>query len=128
MFLAIAYLGYTGFKDAATYYYEVGEFLAQESSVYKNNKDLVDKLRDNGMDMTKAIEFVSELKGSDNVAQPITSKAPGVVEAGRAVSAPTQAPKVEVSAQDMRIFKQMGLTDKEIQTAAKEAAKDMVNG
>lgn len=33
MFLALAYLGYTGFASGATYYYEVGEFLQQVDSV-----------------------------------------------------------------------------------------------
>jgi len=34
VFLAIGYLGYTGFMGAATYYYEVGELLQQGSSIY----------------------------------------------------------------------------------------------
>ena len=34
VFLAIAYLGYTGFMGAATYYFEVDELLAQGNSIY----------------------------------------------------------------------------------------------
>ena len=34
IFLALAYLGYTGFMSGATYYYEVGELLAQGNSIY----------------------------------------------------------------------------------------------
>ncbi len=37
VFLAIGYLSYTGFAGSATYYYEVGEFLDQGSSVYGDN-------------------------------------------------------------------------------------------
>lgn len=103
--------------------------LAQESAVYKNNKDFVDKCVERGMSLTDAIEFVSEVKGAESrVAQPGTPKAPGVVEAGRAASSKPEVPKVNISPTDLRIFKAMGLTDKEIQEAAREAAKDMVNG
>lgn len=34
LFIAIGYLGYTGFIHSATYYYEVSEFLELDSSVY----------------------------------------------------------------------------------------------
>ena len=34
VFLAMGYLGYAGFMNAATYYYSVGELLEQESSIY----------------------------------------------------------------------------------------------
>lgn len=34
IFLAIGYLGYTGFVSSATYYYEVSELLDKGSSVY----------------------------------------------------------------------------------------------
>jgi cytochrome c-type biogenesis protein CcmE len=34
LFLAVGYLGYTGFVQSATYYYEVGEFLEQENVKY----------------------------------------------------------------------------------------------
>ncbi len=37
VFLAIGYLGYTGFMGAATYYYEVGDLLEQSSSIYGEN-------------------------------------------------------------------------------------------
>ncbi len=37
VFLAIGYLGYTGFTGAATYYYTVGELLAQGNSTYGEN-------------------------------------------------------------------------------------------
>ena len=37
VFLAIGFLGYMGFMGAATYYYEVGELLAQGSSIYAEN-------------------------------------------------------------------------------------------
>ena len=37
VFLAIGYLGYIGFMGAATYYYEVGELIAQGSSIYGEN-------------------------------------------------------------------------------------------
>jgi len=37
VFLAIGYLGYTGFQSSATYYYEVGELLEQGSSIYDEN-------------------------------------------------------------------------------------------
>ncbi len=37
VFLAIGYLGYTGFESSATYYYEVGEVLAQGNSIYDVN-------------------------------------------------------------------------------------------
>ncbi|OGO30775.1 MAG: hypothetical protein A2Z29_03735 [Chloroflexi bacterium RBG_16_56_11] len=35
--LAVAYLGYTGLSNAATYYYEVGELLAKGSAAYGEN-------------------------------------------------------------------------------------------
>ncbi len=35
--LAIGYLGFIGFQSAATYYYEVGELLAQGGSIYDEN-------------------------------------------------------------------------------------------
>jgi cytochrome c-type biogenesis protein CcmE len=35
--IAIAYLTFMGFSSSATYYYEVGELLAQGSSVYGEN-------------------------------------------------------------------------------------------
>ncbi len=35
--LAIGYLAYAGFESSATYYYEVGELLAQGSSIYDEN-------------------------------------------------------------------------------------------
>ncbi len=34
LFIAIGYLGYTGFIHSATYYYEVSEFLELDSSMY----------------------------------------------------------------------------------------------
>ena len=34
VFLAVGYLGFMGFRASATYYYEVGELLAQGSSTY----------------------------------------------------------------------------------------------
>ncbi len=37
VFLAIGYLGYTGFMGAATYYYEVSELTEQGSSIYGEN-------------------------------------------------------------------------------------------
>jgi len=37
VFLAIGFLGYMGFMGAATYYYEVGELLAEGSSIYGEN-------------------------------------------------------------------------------------------
>ena len=37
VFLAIGYLGYIGFRGAATYYYTVGELLEQGSSIYGEN-------------------------------------------------------------------------------------------
>lgn len=37
IFLAVAYLGYIGFKSAATYYYMVSELLGQGSSIYGEN-------------------------------------------------------------------------------------------
>ena len=35
--LALVFLGYTSFKDAATFYYKVSEVLAKGSSVYGDN-------------------------------------------------------------------------------------------
>ncbi|MFC1988353.1 cytochrome c maturation protein CcmE [Chloroflexota bacterium] len=43
VFLAIGYLGYAAFAGAATYYYTVGELMAQGSSVFGEN------VRVNGM-------------------------------------------------------------------------------
>ena len=37
VFLAIGYLGYTGFQGSATYYYTVGELMGQGSSAYDEN-------------------------------------------------------------------------------------------
>ena len=37
LFIALGYLGYTGFVSSATYYYEVSEFLEQESTLYDQN-------------------------------------------------------------------------------------------
>jgi cytochrome c-type biogenesis protein CcmE len=37
VFLAIGYLGFIGFQSSATYYYEVSELLARESSIYGEN-------------------------------------------------------------------------------------------
>lgn len=37
VFLAVGYLGYIGFQEAATYYYTVGELLEQGSSIYGEN-------------------------------------------------------------------------------------------
>ena len=37
LFIALGYLGYTGFVSSATYYYEVNEFLEQESTLYDQN-------------------------------------------------------------------------------------------
>ena len=37
VFLAIGYLGYTGFVSSATYYYTVGELLEKGSSIYGEN-------------------------------------------------------------------------------------------
>lgn len=37
IFLAIGFLGYVGFADGATYYYEVSELLEQGSSIYGEN-------------------------------------------------------------------------------------------
>lgn len=37
IFLALVFLGYMGFMGATTYYYEVGELLAQGSSIYGEN-------------------------------------------------------------------------------------------
>ncbi len=37
VFLAIGYLGYTGFQSSATYYYTVGELIDQGSSIYGEN-------------------------------------------------------------------------------------------
>ena len=37
VFLAIGYLGYTGFQSSATYYYTVSEFMEQGDSIYGEN-------------------------------------------------------------------------------------------
>jgi cytochrome c-type biogenesis protein CcmE len=37
VFLSVGYLGYTGFMNAATYYYTVGELLQQGNSIYGEN-------------------------------------------------------------------------------------------
>lgn len=37
VFLAIGYLGFIGFQNAATYYYEVSELLEQGSPIYGEN-------------------------------------------------------------------------------------------
>ncbi len=37
VFVAIGYLGYTGFQSSATYYYTVSELLEQGSSIYGEN-------------------------------------------------------------------------------------------
>jgi cytochrome c-type biogenesis protein CcmE len=37
VFLAIAYLGYTGFQGSATYYYTVSEIMGQGESIYGEN-------------------------------------------------------------------------------------------
>ncbi|MDP2729461.1 MAG: cytochrome c maturation protein CcmE [Dehalococcoidales bacterium] len=37
VFLAISYLGYTAFSNAATYYYTVGEVTIQGDSIYDKN-------------------------------------------------------------------------------------------
>ena len=37
LFIALGYLGYTGFVSSATYYYEVNELMEQESSIYGEN-------------------------------------------------------------------------------------------
>jgi len=34
IFIAVGYLGYTGFQGSATYYYSVSEFAEQENSAY----------------------------------------------------------------------------------------------
>ncbi len=50
VFLAVGYLGYTGFMGAATYYYEVGDLLEQSSSIYGEN------VRVNGQVATGSLE------------------------------------------------------------------------
>ena len=37
VFLALGYLGYTGFEGSATYYYTVGELIEQGNSIYGEN-------------------------------------------------------------------------------------------
>ncbi len=37
IFLAIGYLGYTGFQGSATYYYTASELIEHESSIYGEN-------------------------------------------------------------------------------------------
>jgi cytochrome c-type biogenesis protein CcmE len=37
VFLALGYLGYTGFEGSATYYYTVGELMEQGNSIYGEN-------------------------------------------------------------------------------------------
>jgi len=37
VFLAISYLGYTGFQGSATYYYTASELIEHESSIYGEN-------------------------------------------------------------------------------------------
>jgi len=100
--------------------------ISRTSATYKANKALVDTCVERGMTLPDALEFVSELK-SNEVAQPGTPKAPGVVEAGRAVNTRPAPPKVDVSAFDMKVFKATGMTDEEIDKIAKDMARDMVN-
>lgn len=50
VFLAIAYLGYIGFRGAATYYLTVSEFLEQGSAIYGEN------VRVNGQVVSGSVE------------------------------------------------------------------------
>jgi cytochrome c-type biogenesis protein CcmE len=50
LFLAIGYLGYTGFISSATYYYEVNEFLEQ------SNRPIGQSVRINGTVVPDSIE------------------------------------------------------------------------
>lgn len=54
LFIALGYLGYTGFVSSATYYYEVSEFLEQESTLYDQN------VRINGTVVPGSIEQESQ--------------------------------------------------------------------
>ena len=106
---------------------DVQSRIARESAVYKNNKDFVNKCVDRGMSLPDALEFVSEVKGAEKVAQPGTPKAPGVVEAGRSVDSRPATQQYTISAHDRSVMEDAGMDEKEIQEIAKQVAKDMEN-
>ena len=100
--------------------------LAEQSPVYKANKDFVDQCVERGMGLHDAIDFAAEVKANE-VSQPGTPKAPGVVEASRAASSKEAPPKIEVSAHDIKVMKDCGLSDEDIDGIIKKTSKDMVS-
>lgn len=98
--------------------------LAEQNPVYKANKDFVDRAVKGGMSFEDAIEFAAEVK-SNEVSQPGTPKAPGVVEASRSTSSSQPVSAHQFSRQEIAMMKASGLDDNDIKEMGKEIAKDM---
>jgi len=102
----------------------VEERLSKQNPVYKANKEFVDKAVNNGMSFKDALEFASEYR-SNEVSQPGTPKAPGVVEASRSTSASRPVSAHQFSTDEIKMMKSTGLDDKDIKEIARDIARDM---
>jgi len=97
--------------------------IAQQSPVYKDNKDLVDGLVKKGLSFDDALEFAGDLSKGKKVSQPATPTPPSTVEGGRVTATDNDVTPYEISKAEERIMRKSGLTDKDIAEIKKEMAQ-----
>ncbi len=87
IFLAIGYLGSTGFQNSATYYYTVNEFLEQGSSVYGENVRINGQIAPDSMQLEAAgrtLRFTIT-EGEENIPVVYQGVVPDAFKAGNEV-------------------------------------------
>jgi len=87
--LAISYLGYTGFKSSATYYYTVSEFTEQRGAVNGENVRVNGQVVDGSIEKNiteRTLRFnIIDLEGKDSLSVVYQGIVPDAFKAGREV-------------------------------------------